>query len=420
MKAPVFKTLIAGLVILATTAAQARLITNCSAEGNDGALKGSSNMNSSMPIASVSKVFTSLWAAERLGLDYRFPTQVYITKQSDGTHNVHLRGSAFPYFDRVMFYFLIGELNKRGVKAINELTYDENFEYASIVRSKADLVHSSGEQSETEIMTELRADVTELKTRYATYLSKTQPLVNITLPKSVSLTVKNIQAQSMKVFDAAKTDSSFMLRSSELHRTLKELNRNSHNFAADKVFERLARTEKFDSYMTRVVGVADKEFDFYNGSGYPEIINITNSVGQAEKRKVYNSASCRTVVEVMKRLTQVATKQGKGLRYILPVAGSDASSDGNSTVTNIYLTNNTEDSLLAKTGTISQSVSLAGAALTQEGVIFFHATSSTKDYTSIRNFLASIIKTNGGKDPLDNYKARAFVPFDENSIQEVK
>lgn len=410
MKAPVLKTLIAGLVILATTTAQARLITSCSEEGYTGGLKGSSNVNTSMPIASVSKVFTSLWAAERLGLDYRFPTQVYITKQADGSANVHLRGSAFPYFDRVMFYFLIGELNKRGVKAINELTYDENFEYASIVRSKGDLVHSNGEQSETEIMRELRADVTGLRTRYSAYLSKTQPLVKNTLPKSVSLTVKNIAAQSMKVFNPANATSTFMMRSSELHRTLKELNRNSHNFAADKVFERLQRTEKFSSYLTKVVGAGEKEFSFYNGSGYPEYIG-----GQ----KYYNSASCRTVVEVMKRLTQVAAKQGKGLRYVLPVAGSDSRSDGNSTVTNIYLTNNTDDSLLAKTGTISQSVSLAGAALTNDGVVFFHATSSTRDYTSIRKFLASIIKTNGGKDPLDNYKAQAFVPFDENSIQEV-
>lgn len=411
MKAPVLKTLIAGLVILATTSANANLITSCSAEGTDGDLKGSSNMHKSMPIASVSKVFTSLWAAERLGLSYRFPTQVYLTKLNDGTHNVHLRGSAFPYFDRVMFYFLIGELNKRGITAINELTYDENFEYASVVRTKGDLVHQNGEQSETEIMKELRNDVTNLKARYGIYLSKTQPLVDITLPKSAKLTVKNIQAQSMKAFDAAKTDSSFMLRSSELHRTLKELNRNSHNFAADKVFERLARTEKFDAYMTKVVGAADKEFDFYNGSGYPEYVN---------QQKVYNSASCRTVVEVVKRLMKVSMEQGKGLRYILPVAGSDASSDGNSTVTNIYLTNNTDDSLLAKTGTISQSVSLAGAALTQDGVIFFHASSSSGDYNSIRKFLAGIMKTNGGKNPLDNYKARAFVPFDENSIEEVK
>ncbi|MES2802739.1 MAG: D-alanyl-D-alanine carboxypeptidase [Bdellovibrionota bacterium] len=404
------KTIIAGLVLVTAITTQARVITSCSSEGYDGALKGSSNMHSSMPIASVSKVFTSLWAAERLGLDYRYPTQIYLTKLNDGTHNVHLRGSAFPYFDRVMFYFLIGELNKRGVKAINELTYDENFEYASIVRSKSDLVHSNGEQSETEIMRELRADVEDLKSRYASYLARTQPLVKNTLPKSVSLSVKNIAAQSMKVFNAANATSTFMLRSSELHRTLKELNRNSHNFAADKVYERLARTEKFSSYLTTVVGAADKEFSFYNGSGYPEYV---------DGRKVYNSASCRTVVEVMKRLTQIATKQGKALRYVLPLAGADSRSDGNSTVTNIYLANNTDESVLAKTGTISQSVSLAGAALTQDGVVFFHATSSTQDYTSIRNFLAGIIKSNGGKDPVDNYKAQAFVPFDENSIQEV-
>ncbi|AZZ35680.1 hypothetical protein CIK05_02315 [Bdellovibrio sp. qaytius] len=404
------KTFIAGLVLVTATTSQARLLTSCSAEGADN-VKGSSNMHSKMPIASVSKVFTSLWAAERLGLNYRFPTQVYLTKLNDGTYNVHLRGSAFPYFDRVMFYFLIGELNKRGVKAINELTYDENFEYGSVVRTKADLVHSSGDQSETDIMRELRADVAGIKARYRTFLAQTQPLVPIKLPQSISLSVKNIAAQSMKVFDAGKADTSFIVRSSELHRTLKELNRNSNNFAADKVFERLERSEKFSTYLSKTVGASDNEFSFYNGSGYPETV---------DGKKVYNSASCRTVVEVVKRLTAISQKQGKGLRYILPVAGSDSRSDGNSTVTNIYLTNSTDDSLLAKTGTISQSVSLAGAALTQEGVVFFHATSTSKDYASIRNFLAGIIRSNGGKDPLDNYKAQAFVPFDENSIEEVK
>lgn len=419
MRSSALKHLVASVVVFASVVAKSDLLTSCMSEGANGDIKGSAQMNQSLPIASVSKVFTSLWAAERLKLDYRFPTQVYLTQLSDGSYNVHLRGSLFPYFDRSMLYFLLGELNKRDVKAINELTFDENFEYASLVRAKSKLIHQDGEQTEADIIKELSADITNLPKQYNAYLQTTQALVNIMLPKTVRMSVKKVSLQSMSVFDAGKATSTFMLRSSELHRTLKELNRNSHNFAAQKIFERLSRTEKFEDYMTSMVGVGSSEFSFVNGSGYPKLIEETKD-GAVITNKVYNSATCRTVVAVIQRLNQVATQQGKDLQYLLPIAGSDAAADGNSTVTTLYLTEGTQNSLLAKTGTITPSVSLAGTALTKQGVVFFHVSSAGVDYDSIRTFLANLISSHGGSEPLQTPLARPFLPFDENSIQEAK
>ncbi len=398
-------TLLASSIL--TTTSFGKMITQCSSEGTDGAVTGSSNMHSQFPIASVSKVFTSLWALEKLGATYRYPTQVYLTKLNSGSYDVHLRGSVFPYFDRTMFYFLITALNKRGITKIDNLTYDENFEYGSIIRDNKDLAHKNGTQSETEIMQQLRADVTNLKTNYRSFLNQTQSLVKLKLPTSVNLTIHDIHATSMSQFNKDETTGSFMLRSSELHRVLKEMNRNSNNFAADKIYERLARTQKFSDYLSKSIGADANEFNFVNGSGYPTIVNGV---------KTYNSATCNTVVEVNKKLFKAAAAQNFGLRYILPVTGLDTDSD--STVTQIYSSNLTTGALVAKTGTISQSVSLAGAVLTQDNLIYFHATATTGDYQQIKNFVSSLIKNNGGKATIDNYKPQAFLPFDEKSISE--
>ena len=397
--------------LIFTATAHAKIITSCSSKGQNGSVIGTDTMDSPYTLASVSKVFTTLWAAEKLGLTYRYPTQVYITDLGNSTYDIHLRGSVYPYFDRTMFYFLIGELNKRGIKKINNLTYDENFEYASIIRTNDDLAHSGGDQSETDIMKELRSDITNLKSNYKAYIKKTQPLVKLDLPDSVALTVKDIHAQSMNQFNAHETTSSFILRSSELHRVLKELNRNSNNFAADKVFERLSRTQRFSDFLTKSLKIDEKEFDFVNGSGYPEII---------EGKKIYNSATCRTVIEMTKKLFTVSNQQGFGLRFLLPVAGYDAVADGDSTVTSIYLSPLTEGSLVAKTGTVDGSVSLAGALLTNEGMVFFHSTATSAGYNDIKSFLNDLYAQYGGNSKVENYTPQPFVPFDEKSIEEIK
>ncbi len=387
----------------------------CALNNTTGEISGK-NIDTKYNLASVSKVFTTYWAAKTKGLDYRYPTQIYLTDLGQDLYDVHLRGSVYPYFDRSMLYFLISELNKRGVKKINNLTYDENFEYATAVRTNKDLAHSNGSQTETEIMRALRHDVTSLPKGYKIFAGKAKSVVDVNLVSSAQLKVKEIHAQSMQVFNQATTTSNFTLYSSPMHRILKEMNRNSHNFAADKIYEVLSRTGTFKDFMTKNLKISENEFSFYNGSGYPEMI-----AGQ----KAYNKSTCRVVATMTQDLYKVSAAQGYGLRYVLPVAGRDADLDGDSTVSNLYSNQMTNGSLVGKTGTIDNTIALGGAMLTSEGLIFFHMgvknNNSYNDrqnsYGVIRSFLTTTIKQHGGKDTINDYQPTPFVPFDEQSVK---
>lgn len=387
----------------------------CTLNNTTGEIQGK-NIDTPYTLASVSKMFTTYWATKAKGLDYRYPTQIYITDLGNELYDVHLRGSVYPYFDQSMFYFLISELNKRGVKKINKLTYDENFEYATVIRTNKDLAHSNGSQTETEIMRALRRDVTVLPRAYKLFTQKAKAVVAVDLVKSAQLKINDIHAQSMQIFNPAATTSNFILYSSPMHRILKEMNRNSHNFAADKIYEVLSRTGNFKDFMTKNLKISESEFSFYNGSGYPEMIS---------GEKMYNKSTCRVVATMTQDLFKVSAAQGYGLRYVLPVAGRDADQDGDSTVSNIYSSQMTNGSLVAKTGTVDYTIALGGAVLTSEGLVFFHMgvknNNSSQDrrssYEVIKKFLSKTINDNGGKDTISDYQPTPFVPFDEQSIK---
>ena len=387
----------------------------CTLNNTTGEISGK-NIDTPYTLASVSKMFTTYWATKVKGLDYRYPTQIYMTDLGNELYDVHLRGSVFPYFDQSMLYFLVSELNKRGIKKINNLSYDENFEYATAVRTNKDLAHSNGTQTETEIMRALRKDITALPRVYKIFTQKAKAVVSVDLVKSAQLKINDIHAQSMQVFNPTTTTSNFILYSSPMHRILKEMNRNSHNFAADKIYEVLSRTGSFKDFMTKSLNISENEFSFYNGSGYPEVIS-----GQ----KMYNKSSCRVVATMTQDLYKVSAAQGFGLRYVLPVAGRDADLDGDSTVSSIYSNQMTNGSLVAKTGTVDNTIALGGAVLTSEGLIFFHMgvknNNSYQDrqrsYDAIKTFLSATIKQHGGKDTISDYQPTPFVPFDELSVK---
>ncbi len=402
-------------LIMSVQAMAAAPSNHCALNNTTGEISGK-NIDTKYNLASVSKVFTTYWATKAKGLDYRYPTQIYLTDLGQDLYDVHLRGSVYPYFDRSMLYFLISELNKRGVKKINNLTYDENFEYATAVRTNKELAHSNGSQTETEIMRALRSDVNSLSKGYKIFVKKAKAVVDVDLIPSAYLKVDDINYKSMKVFNPATTTSHFTLYSSPMHRILKEMNRNSHNFAADKIYEVLSRTGNFKDFMTKNLNISENEFSFYNGSGYPEMIS---------GEKMYNKSTCRVVATMTQDLYKVSAAQGYGLRYVLPVAGRDADLDGDSTVSNLYSNQMTNGSLVGKTGTIDNTIALGGAMLTSEGLIFFHIGVKNNNkyqdrqnsYAVIRSFLTTTIKQHGGKDTINDYQPTPFVPFDEQSVK---
>ena len=56
------------------------------------------NVDKLLPIASVSKLFTTLWSVSAKGVDSKFVTRFYVTAAGSDTFDVHLQGAWDPYF----------------------------------------------------------------------------------------------------------------------------------------------------------------------------------------------------------------------------------------------------------------------------------------------------------------------------------
>lgn len=390
----------------------AAINTHCELKEADGKVSGI-RPDKAYTIASVSKVFTSFWAISKLGPFYRFPHTVYVTPVSGDSYDVHIAGSKFPYFDKSMLQYLVSELNRNNIKHINTLSYDESFEYATNIRTNGGLVHNNKSINLSQVQQQLTRDLSKIQTGYSALVQKSAIIDQVKLLPSISLRVSKVKHISKNNFQFSGNTNAFIFKSSELYRILKELNRNSHNYAADTIFDKLSETGKFSDFMKRSLNIGSDEIIFYNGSGYPD---------ESGPKKLYNKASCRSVVEMMNALRKIMIKNGLTFKDIMPVAGMDASEDGNSTVTTLYGKTAGHGALLAKTGTVADIIALAGLMSTSEGNIYFHTSFNTSDnyggraqaYNGIREILNREFKQNG-KDTFDGFKAKAFLSFDSES-----
>ena len=391
----------------------ARLNTQCTRNAATGLIEGL-NIEKPYTIASVTKVFTTHWAITRLGPKYRFSTQVHVTPIAPGIYDVHLSGVMFPYFDKTFYQFLIAELNRIGVTKINFLTYDEFFVYSSNMRTNPTLAHGNDSQTLVEIMRELRQDTTNINVGMTALSAKASALEGVKLPKSVTINIRDIHHKPRAEFMPSAQTVTYELKSTELYRTLKELNRNSHNFAADTMFGRLSQSEDHADFLTERLNVPRNEFSIYNGSGYPVLI---------DNQKMYNEASCRVVVEMMADLRHQMQMNGLEFQDIMAVAGKDSDADGRSTVTQIYGSEQTNGALIAKTGTVNNTVTLGGMVSTENENIFFHTSFAVQDtaadrrvaYDKIKDFIITRLIRSNKKGNLDKYVAKTFLSFDKGS-----
>lgn len=401
------------LFIACEALAGTALNTQCTKVNTGGPIEGMS-INSPYTVASVTKVFTSHWAIARLGLKYRFPTIVHITPLPNKTFDVHFEGANYPYFDKDMYQFFVGELNRIGVKHVNKLTYDENFNYASDVRYDPMLAHGNEDQNLVQIMKDLRKDSQNINGGLVRLNAKAMTIENLKLPARLTLRVNDIRFLEKREFNSAPSTVSLYLPSSELSRNLKEMNRNSNNYVADRFFKMLSVKENYlDFILTRLLTVHPSEVAIINGSGYPVLVNGS---------KVYNKASCTAVLEMMSDLRNSVIQAGFNLQDILPVAGKDTVEDGNSTVTQLYGSNVSNGVLLGKTGSVLDTVALAGLIVTENENLFFQtsfAVDGPEDrasaYSKIKTWITGELIKNKKKSALDQYVPKAFLPFDKNS-----
>lgn len=364
-----------------------------------------------LPIASVSKMMTTWWSLAQGGADYRFVTKIHLSPSSPDGLDLHLEGSRDPYFGRESLHFLISELNRRGIRKIRRLSFDENFKfYVNVTSNQVAASHYvTSSPQPTTVLAQLRS-MGSLTHGWSQTLAKARRQ-NLPLVAQPKFQVQSLEFQPSSEFQRLSSTQTFQFQSAPLLDLLKEMNRNSNNHAANQIFEHFGGAENFRHFVWNSdLKAAPDQVQMLNGSG--DRVDL-------ESGPAYNEASCELVLKTLKSLRTRLRLQGKDLQHIMALSGGDPSS----TVSKLYQNDQTSYSLLGKTGTVNPAITLAGLLHTEQGEVYFMYNFSTRgsnsDWNSarraIRQKVTDLIRSYNGGKPI-SYRAIEFLSVDGKSL----
>lgn len=364
-----------------------------------------------LPIASVSKLLTSYWALQSLGTKYRFLTTVFYKKNSDKSADVHFQGGNDPFFGKEILHYTISELNKIGIKSVRQISFDENFKFRWSVTNSQTAVGTYKIESPTpdDVLNQfLKAKNLTLDYAKTLTFAKSQ---SIQMVPAAQLLVKSYAFLKSIDFDAREFQF-IQIKSSPLPILLKEMNRNSNNYSANIIFEFLGGAKKFKSFIERRLSYTSDDIEFYNGSG---------DRFDSDEIKYYNSAKCSVILRVLVDLESILSNLNLKFEDIASVVGADSTSVASS----LYKNEVTENSVIAKTGTVDPAILLAGTISTKKGKVYFMYNMKTngtrRDWREaqrkIKLQITSLIQnTYNGGVPI-KYEAITFFPFDREESE---
>lgn len=372
------------------------------------------NTTRRLPIASVAKLMTSHWLVRSKGLDYRFRTLVHAVKVENDQYDLHFQGSRDPYFGAEKFHYLISELNKKGISKIRHMTFDENFKYywfsddPEANRSVAVGFYLTSEPNSEVVLKQLRA-YAKFTQGYEETLAKAKKL-NISMNETASFSVDQIDFLKSSDFTMKPGSNTFVVASRKTAEFLKEMNRNSNNHAANQIFEHLGSARGYKKFIEETLKLTSKDILMLNGSG--------DRVDTTEGAK-YNEATCEATLKILIDLHKDLLAKKSSLSKVATVIGTNSGS-----ATQLYNSDLTRDSVVAKTGTVNPSVTLGGMASTQKGIIFFMFIvdpegNFTEARRVIKKHLFELITKNGGAKPI-NGQSYSFFTADSESFSETK
>lgn len=411
--ATILGTLSVLLTVAALSPAQAAsLRASCHLEDTANDRIDGVNVDDRYPIASVSKIMTAYWAIAKMGPQGRFPTKVSIRVVTGDLADVHLTGSRDPYIGKWTLQYIVSELNRVGVTKIRNLTYDENFKYLN--DTTGDVAHANFDNHEPgpdRVGTQLKSGFSNINGGYDGLKSRASKVRQMSLPGALKMKVESIGFKSKDEFVASQYDSHFTYRSTVMTEILKEMNRNSNNYAANNIFESLGGPEEFKDFIKEKLNLGSDSLRFVNGSG------DSKTVGGS---KIYNEGTCRAIIRVLQGLRAELKKHGLGLHHVLAVAGRNA--PGSKSTVDMYKNDETNGALIAKTGTVNPAITLAGMMVTEEGNLYFgyiyKTNGSGGDWRQARQKIkvavTAMLKEHGGGDPMSTVP-EAFLGFDEGS-----
>lgn len=336
-------------------------------------------------IASVTKLLTTYFSSETMDLNKTYKTKIYLTKES-----MHIVGGGDPYFDAEKLLLLFDALNKLGYKVFKKVTFDKNFIFYKIDDRQVD------------------PTIEKTRTRLSEYLGvnnlkilnyKWKEFQILALREGVRLSYKVPRILSTNVQYEAENSllnesySMYVHESKPLYKVLKLMNLESNNLIAQNVFSEASLVKSFTDIMLDK-GIEEESFKIYSGSGLPVMTN---------PGRLDNLATCQMILKVISLLPESLRRHDLELSDVMAVAGKDSGTLAG----RFSFTPEASRAVLAKTGTLRDTSTLAGVILAGDLVPFviLNYTTLTDNARKLQDIMVSkIIQDYDGTSPIDYSK----------------
>lgn len=365
-----------------------------------GKLQGT-NVDTKVRLASVTKLLTTLWAAEKKGLDYRYETKLYIKGDQ-----LHIQGSFDPFMSNEKMLFLVSQLNTLGYTHFDKITYDKLIQIFPGAQAHSDpypLItrDSNGRNLKQYFNTASWSKVFKAEyDRLASLAKKDRFLKSVEFSADeVEFSDKNPLVPNLNAIPADVKV--LTLASPQMYKYLKETNVKSNNYSSHTIFLDLGGEKAFEKYLAEKFKFTTEQIKLYNGNGLPTSI---------DGKRHDNYATCAIVAKLTAELNKVAEAQGKDIASVVAVPGSDLG-----TFSNRLNSSDLKNTFVAKTGTLMHTSTLAGALSTTKGLSYFGIFNQTTNAVSakqVQNAMVKILLEEMGGSKVFGYQVEGFHAYD--------
>ena len=271
------------------------------------------------PLASVSKVFLTAWALDKLGPDYKFENLWYLKKVSDGVYDIYFKANYDPVLNIEKMLYAMSSLRSQGVQRIRQLTIDETTRVYLSVFNEPHIeleevpvsINKSAENLKIIFNSKNWGTQTEVaKNNIAQFAQSKGRSINI--PNSFSVD-QVVYADSKKI-DVQAYSAVIKMKSALLLKYLKDINVNSNNYVTDMLYKIMGGQIEFKKFQLSRLGLSSDDLQFYTGSGLPVV-----SMGI----RTDNIGSCVAVLKTLKFIKVLSQQLNFDLGHVLLTAGSD-------------------------------------------------------------------------------------------------
>ena len=307
---------------------------------DSGTLKGH-NLDASLRIASLSKLFTSYYIAEKLGFDHQYKTTFELTS----TRKLIIRGDKDPYFLEHGIFYIISTLKKAGINNLIEVIVDKDFYFHFKTKSSKFLDKLDIYFNTRKWHNRVEGNSLRIKDQYKNISKLIKRRIGIELIKTPSFSVTKIRPMDENDIRLGEVIAKWTLPSVKMIEYLKILNSYSNNMTSDEFVDQLGGMSAYNKFFQ------DKGYriNFVTGSGLNK--------GSGKNRRD-NYASCRQVHRILSELRKKLKKAGYEPHDLLPVAKDDVG-----TLSDRFSNWEFRENFVFKTGTLKIKPTSALAAM---------------------------------------------------------